>query len=152
MKDTSVHIIDSQISCHKMPQIIVNDSSLVLKNSELMEGERNGLIIENHAEALIQDSFISNHMYSQLWIDSESSAEVNATQIIEGHESDIFVQNKSVLHASKCIIQNAKFDFNIQAVNFSKIYLSETMVDNSFGSKFYSENNSEISSNLDEIS
>lgn len=152
MKDTSVHILDSQISCHKMPQIIVNDSSLVLKNSELMEGERNGLIIENHAEALIQDSFISNHMYSQLWIDSESSAEVNATQIIEGHESDIFVQNKSVLHASKCIIQNAKFDFNIQAVNFSKIYLSETMVDNSFGSKFYSENNSEISSNLDEIS
>lgn len=152
MKDTSVHIIDSQISCHKMPQIVINDSSLVLKNSELMEGERNGLIIENHAEALIQDSFISNHMYSQLWIDSESSAELNTTQIIEGHESDIFVQNKSVLHASKCIIQNAKFDFNIQAVNYSKIYLSETMVDNSFGSKFYSENNSEISSNLDEIS
>ncbi|MEK4385855.1 right-handed parallel beta-helix repeat-containing protein [Solibacillus sp. FSL W7-1464] len=152
MKDTSVHIIDSQISCHKMPQIVVNDSSLVLKNSELMEGERNGLIIENHAEALIQDTFISNHMYSQIWIDSESSVELNATQIIEGHESDIFVQNKSVLHASKCIIQNAKFDFNIQAVNFSKIYLSETMVDNSFGSKFYSENNSEISSNLDEIS
>ncbi|MEK5080302.1 right-handed parallel beta-helix repeat-containing protein [Solibacillus sp. FSL W7-1436] len=152
MKDTSVQIIGSQISCHKMPQIIINDSSLVLKDSELMEGERNGLIIENHAEALIQDTFISNHMYSQLWIDSESSVELNTTQIIEGHESDIFVQNKSILHASKCIIQNAKFDFNIQAVNYSKIYLSETMVDNSFGSKFYSENNSEISSNLDEIS
>ncbi|MER2029771.1 MAG: right-handed parallel beta-helix repeat-containing protein [Solibacillus sp.] len=152
MKDTSVHIIESQISGHKMPQIIINDSSLVLKDSELMEGERNGLIVENHAEALIHDTFISNHMYSQLWIDSESSVELNTTQIIEGHESDIFVQNKSVLHASKCIIQNAKFDFNIQAVNYSKIYLSETMVDNSFGSKFYSENNSEISSNLDEIS
>lgn len=152
MKDTLVNIIESQISCHKMPQIIVNDSSLVLKNSELLQGERNGLIIENHAEALIQESFISNHMYSQLWIDSESSVELNATQIIEGHESDIYVQNKSILHASKCIIQNAKFDFNIQAVNFSKIFLTETLVDNSFGSKFYSENNSEISSNLDEIS
>ncbi|MBD8036117.1 right-handed parallel beta-helix repeat-containing protein [Solibacillus sp. A46] len=152
MKDTSVNIIESQISSHKMPQVIVNDSSIIFKNSELLEGDRNGFIIKNHAEALIQDSFISNHGYPQIWIDSESTVELKATQLTEGRESDIYVQNNSVLHASNCIIQNAKFNFNIQAVNFSKIYLAETMVDNSFGSKFYSENNSQITYNMDEIS
>ncbi|MGN7478239.1 right-handed parallel beta-helix repeat-containing protein [Solibacillus silvestris] len=152
MKDTTLHIIESHIFSHKMPQVIVNDSSIIVKNSELLHGGRNGLIIENNAEAFIQDSFISDHAYTQIWIDSDSSVELVTTQLTEGHESDIYVQNNSVLHASSCIIQNDKFNGNIQAVNFSKIHLTETMIENSFGSKFYSENNSQITFNLDEIS
>lgn len=151
MKDATLHMYDSHVSAHHMPQVIVNDSSIIFKNCELLHGKRNGFIIENHAEAFIQDSFISNHAYPQLWINLDSVVELSATQITEGHESDIYVQNKSTVHATNCIIQNDKFNFNIQAVNHSNIHLNQTKVDNSFGEKFYSENHSQISHTMDDI-
>ena len=151
MKDASIHITECQIIAHKMPQIVVNDSSLIFRNSELLHGEKNGFIIENHSEALIQDSFISNHQYPQVWIDLESSVELSSTQLTEGHESDIYVQNNSTVHATNCIIHNDKFNFNIQAVNHSKINLVQTAVENSVGEKFYSENHSEITNSYDEV-
>ncbi|MGE7023537.1 right-handed parallel beta-helix repeat-containing protein [Solibacillus cecembensis] len=152
MKDASLEIFESQISSHQMPQIVINDSSLIFKNSELLQGERNGLIIENNAEAFIQDSFISNHKLSQIWMDADSTVELSATQITEGHESDFYVQNRSSLHATDCIIQNERFNYNVQAINHSKIELVRTSVENSFGEKFYSENNSLISHTFDEVS
>lgn len=151
MQDATMHIIESQVSTHKLPQIIVNDSSVIFKNSELLHGERNGFIIENHAEAFIQDSFISNHMYPQIWIDLDSAVDLSDTQLTEGHESDIYVQNNSTLHANNCFIQNDKYRFNVQAVNHSKIDLVHTTVENSIGHKFYSENNSQITHTLDEL-
>lgn len=151
LKDSSLKITESQISAHKMPQIVINDSSLIFKNSELIQGERNGFIIENNAEAFIQDSFISNHKHPQIWIDFDSHVDLLATQVTEGHESDFYVQNHSFLHATDCIVQNDRFNFNVQAINHSKIELLRTSVDNSFGEKFYSENNSHISHTFDEV-
>ena len=133
-------------------KIVLNDSSLIMKNSELFEGDRNGIIIENNSEAFIQDTFISKHIFPQIWIDLESNVELKSTQLTEGSESDIYVQNRSTLHATNCIIRNDKFQFNVQAVNYSKITLEETIVDNYAGEKFYSENNSIITNLLDEVS
>ncbi|AWE07558.1 right-handed parallel beta-helix repeat-containing protein [Lysinibacillus sp. 2017] len=151
MKDAMLQISESQISTHKLPQIVVNDSSIIFKNNELLQGDKNGFIIENHSEVLIQDSFISNHRYPQIWIDLHSTVDLKSTQLTEGQESDIYVQNNSTVHASNCIIQNDKFQFNIQAVNHSKINLVQSTVGNSIGDTFYSENNSEITHNLDEV-
>lgn len=151
LRDSTLHIHDSQIYKHQMPQIVVNDSSLIFKNSELYEGAQNGFIIENHAEAFIQDSFITNHLYPQLWIDLDSSVELKSTQLTEGAESDIYVQNQSSVYADNCIIHNDKFNFNVQAVNDSTIDLHQTMIENTFGEKFYSENNSFITHLLDEV-
>lgn len=150
-RDSTVHIYDSQISKHKLPQIVINDSSLIFKNSELLEGGRNGFIIENNSEAFIQDSFISQHLFPQLWINLESTVELSATQLKGGAESDIYVQNKSIVHATNCIIHNDRFNFNVQAVNHSKIDLFQTSVENTFGEKFYSENNSFITQIVDEL-
>ncbi|MEG0381223.1 MAG: right-handed parallel beta-helix repeat-containing protein, partial [Kurthia sp.] len=149
--NSSVHITESQILDHQMPQIVINDSSLIFKNSELLHGERNGFIIENNAEALIQDSFISNHKFPQIWIDLDSTVELSTTQVIEGHESDFYVQNHSFLYATDCIVHNDRFNFNVQAINHSKIELVRTSVENSVGEKFYSENNSLISHTFDEV-
>ena len=151
LRDSSLQIFNSQISKHAMPQIVLNDSSLIMKNSELFEGDRNGMIIENNSEAFIQDTFISKHIFPQIWIDLESNVELKSTQLTEGAESDIYVQNRSTLHATNCIIRNDKFQFNVQAVNYSKITLEETRVDNYAGEKFYSENNSTITNLLDEV-
>ncbi|WP_431026862.1 right-handed parallel beta-helix repeat-containing protein [Lysinibacillus sp. LZ02] len=151
-RDSSLLILNCQILKHAMPQIVLNDSSLIMKDTELLEGERNGLIIENNSEAFIQDTFISKHAFPQIWIDLESNVELKSAQITEGEESDIYVQNKSTLHASNCIIRNDKFQFNVQAVNHSNITLEETIVDNYVGEKFYSENNSTITNLLDEVS
>ena len=107
---------------------------------------------ENNSEAFIQDTFISKHSFPQIWIDLESNVELKSTQLTEGSESDIYVQNRSTLHATNCIIRNDKFQFNVQAVNYSKITLEETIVDNYAGEKFYSENNSTITNLLDEVS
>mgnify|MGYP006351783381 FL=1 len=152
LRDSSLQIFNSQISKHTLPQIVLNDSSLIMKNSELFEGDRNGIIIENNSEAFIQDTFISKHIFPQIWIDLESNVELKSTQLTEGSESDIYVQNRSTLHATNCIIRNDKFQFNVQAVNYSKITLEETIVDNYAGEKFYSENNSIITNLLDEVS
>lgn len=151
IRDSTMHIYDSQISQHKMPQVVINDSSLIFKNSELLDGVRNGFIIENNAEAYIQDSFISKHRYPQVWIDLNSTVELNATQLKGGTESDLYVQNKSSLLASNCIIHNDSFTFNVQAVNHSTIDLFSTTIENTVGETFYSENNSSITHKLDEV-
>jgi F-box protein 11 len=151
MQDATIEISECQITAHELPQIIVNDSSIVFKNNELLQGEKNGFIIENHSEALIQDSFISNHGYPQIWIDLDSTVELKSTQLTEGHESDIYVQNHSSLYATDCIIQNDKFQYNIQAVNHSKISLQQTSIEHSIGERFYSENHSEITHTFDEV-
>lgn len=150
VRDSTLHIYDSQISQHKMPQIVINDSSLIFKNSELLDGVRNGFIIENNAEAFIQDSFISKHRYPQVWIDLNSTVELSATQLKGGSESDIYVQNKSSVVASNCLIHNEHFLYNVQAVNHSTINLLGTTIENTLGEMFYSENNSFITHNLDE--
>ena len=117
----------------------------------MLQGDKNGFIIENHSEVFIQDSFISSHRYPQIWIDLDSTVELKSTQLTEGHESDIYVQNHSSLYASNCIIQNDKFPFNIQAINHSKINLQQTLIENATGEMFYSENNSEITHTFDEV-
>ncbi|MER1987309.1 MAG: right-handed parallel beta-helix repeat-containing protein [Solibacillus sp.] len=150
IRDSTLHIYDSQISQHKMPQIVINDSSLIFKNSELLDGVRNGFIIENNAEAFIQDSFISKHRYPQVWIDLNSNVELSATQLKDGSESDIYAQNKSSVVVSNCLIHNEHFIYNVQAVNHSTIDLLATTIENTVGETFYSENNSYITHNLDE--
>lgn len=152
LRHSSLQLEDCQISHHTLPQIVLNESSLTMKNSELLDGERNGLIIENKSEAFIYDSFITKHVFPQVWIDLESAVELRHTQITEGAESDIYAQNKSSLHASHCIIRNDKFQYNVQAVNYSNITLEHTLVDNFSGKMFYSENNSVITHSLDEVS
>lgn len=151
LRNSHLELNDCQISNHALPQIVLNDSSLTMKNSELLNGERNGLIVENNSEAYIQDSFITKHIFPQIWIDLASSVELKDTQLTEGAESDIYVQNKSSLHASNCIIRNDRFQYNVQAVNYSNITLEDTLVENSFGKIFYSENNSVITHSLDEV-
>jgi F-box protein 11 len=150
-KNSTITITECQISTHVLPQIVVNDSSLIFKNSELLEGERNGFIIENHSEAYIQDSYISKHRYPQIWIDRHSTVEMKATQITEGNESDIYVQNHSSLYADQCIIRNERFQFNVQAVNHSKIDLTHSIVENKMGDEFYIENNSFITHKVDDL-
>ncbi|WP_332645547.1 right-handed parallel beta-helix repeat-containing protein [Lysinibacillus sp. 54212] len=150
-RNSSLHVYNSQISHHKMPQIAINDSSLIFKGSELLDGARNGFIIENNSEAYIKESFISNHLYPQIWIDLKSNVELFSTQLTKGSESDIYVQNNSTTIANNCIIRNDKFALNIQAVNYSKILLQETIIENPIGDKFYSENNSTITNSLDEV-
>lgn len=148
-RNSTVHISDSQIAEHRLPQIVINDSSLIFRNSELIDGERNGFIIENHSEAHIQDSFISKHRYPQLWIDKNSTVELKMTQVTEGKESDIYVQNNSSVYGDQCIIRNDRFKFNVQAVNFSRIELTHSIVENSIGDEFYIENNSYITHKVD---
>lgn len=150
-QNSSLHIHNCQISQHTMPQIAINDSSLIFKGSELLDGARNGFIIENNSEAYIKDSFISNHAYPQIWIDLKSNVELFSTQLTKGSESDIYVQNNSTIVATNCIIRNDKFALNIQAVNYSKILLQETIIENLIGDKFYSENNSTITNSFDEV-
>lgn len=148
-KNSTLTINQCHITEHKLPQVVINDSSLIFKNSELMNGERNGFIIENYSEALIEDSFISKHHYPQIWIDRHSTVEMKATQITDGNESDIYVQNNSSLYADQCIIRNDRFQFNVQAVNFSKIDLTKSIVENKIGDEFYIENNSFITHEVD---
>lgn len=151
IRDSTLHIYDTHISHHKMPQVVINDSSLIFKNSELLDGVRNGFIIENNAEAFIQDSFISKHRYPQVWIDLNSTVELTSTQLKGGAESDIYVQNKSSVLASNCIIHNDQFTHNVQAVNHSNIDLFATTIENTLGETFYSENNSYITHKMDEV-
>ena len=152
MRGSRLLLEDCQISNHTLPQIVLNDSTLIMKNSELLEGERNGLIIENKGKAFIHDSFITKHDFPQIWIDLESSVHLEYTQITEGAESDIYVQNRSSLHATGCIIRNDRFQYNVQAINYSNITLEDTLVENITGKMFYSENNSSITHSLDEVS
>lgn len=144
LRNSSLYLLDSQIFHHELAQIVVNDSSVIMKNSEMFDGNRNALIIQNHSEVYIQDCFISKHVQHQLWIDFESTVELKSVQITDGALSDIFAQNQSSVYVSDSIIRNNKSRFNVQAVNFSKIELIKTVVENSYGDVYYSENNSFI--------
>lgn len=78
LRNSSFYLFDSQIFNHELSQIVVNDSSVILKNSELFDGCRNALFIQNHSEVYIQDCFISKHIQHQIWVDFESIVDLKA--------------------------------------------------------------------------
>lgn len=144
LRNSNLYLFDSQIFNHELSQMVVNDSSVIMKNSELFDGNRNALFIQNHSEVFIQDCIISKHVQHQLWIDFESTVELKSVQITDGTLSDIFAQNQSSVFVSDSVIRNTKSRFNVQAVNFSKIELLKTVVENIYGDVYYSENHSFI--------
>lgn len=144
LRNSSLYLFDSQIFNHELSQMVVNDSSVILKNSELFDGNRNALFIQNHSEVFVTDCFISKHDQHQLWIDFESTVELKSVQITDGALSDIFAQNQSSVYVSDSVIRNNKSRFNVQAVNFSKIEISKTVIENIYGDVYYSENHSFI--------
>lgn len=145
------NFINSQISHHSLAQIVVNDSSLIIYNSELLEGKRNALLIQNHSEVFIRDSYIAKHLKPQILIDYESTVDLEGVQMADGHQSDLLAQNRSAIYVSDSIIRNDHYRYNVQAMNYSKIKLKKTVIENKFGEVFYSENNSFITTTLDEV-
>lgn len=146
LKNSNLQFINSQLSNHHQAQMIVNDSAVVLNNSEIYKGKRSALLIQNHSEVTAIESFISNHLKSQIWIDFESTLQLNSVQLTEGHHSDLLAQNQCAVYISDSIIRNEKFRYNVQAMNHSKIEILKTIVENTFGDIYYSENNSVIQS------
>ncbi|MFJ8235950.1 right-handed parallel beta-helix repeat-containing protein [Ureibacillus sp. NPDC094379] len=146
LKDSHFFFYDGQISHHILTQIVVNDSSAVVRDSELYKGCRNAISVQNHSEVLVQDSFISKHAQSQIWLDLESTIELKGVQLTDGYHSDLYAQNQSEIYVTDSMIRNDKVLYNVRAVNYSKIELSKTIVDNRLGDTFYSENNSFITS------
>lgn len=144
LKNSNLQFINSQLCNHGQAQMVVNDSSVVLNNSEIFKGKRSALLIQNHSEVNIIESFISNHLKPQIWIDFESTVELNSVQLTEGHHSDLLAQNQCAVYISDSIIRNEKFRYNVQAMNHSKIEIMKTIVENKFGDIYYSENNSVI--------
>ena len=144
LRNSSLYLFDSQVFSHELSQIVVNDSSVILKDSELFDGHRNALFIQNHSEVFVTDCFIAKHAQHQLWIDFESTVELKSVQLTDGTLSDIFAQNQSSVYVSDSVIRNNKSRFNVQAVNFSKIEVSKTVVENIYGDIYYSENHSFI--------
>lgn len=151
-KDSSVAIYNTHISNHKLPQVVINDSSLLMDECEVLEGDRNGFIIEHHSEANIKNTFISKHAYPQIWVDHESVVDLLNVQLLDSKESDLYVQNNSRLFASNCIIRNKHFQYTIQAINHSTIELANSFIESPFNDCYLQENNSSISSSLDEVS
>ncbi|MDI7743543.1 right-handed parallel beta-helix repeat-containing protein [Lysinibacillus fusiformis] len=144
LRNSSLYLFDSQLFNHELSQMVVNDSSVILKNSELFDGNRNALYIQNHSEVFVTDCFISKHAQHQLWIDFESTVELKSVQLTDGALTDIFAQNQSSVYISESVIRNNKSRFNVQAVNFSNIEISKTVVENIYGDVYYSENHSFI--------
>lgn len=151
-KDSSVAIYNTHISKHKLPQVVINDSSLLMDECEVLDGERNGFIIEHHSEANIKNTFISKHAYPQIWVDRESVVDLLSVQLLDSKESDLYVQNNSRLYANNCIIRNKHFQFTIQAINHSTIELANSFIESPFDDCYLQENNSIISSSFDEVS
>ncbi|KGR90313.1 hypothetical protein CD30_12130 [Ureibacillus massiliensis 4400831 = CIP 108448 = CCUG 49529] len=145
------NFINCQISNHYLAQMVVNDSSLIINNCELIEGKRNGLLIQNHSEVFIRDSYIAKHMKPQIWIDFESTVDLESVQIAEGYQSDLLAQNRSAIYVSDSIIRNDRYRYNVQAMNHSKIKFNKTIIENKYGEVFYSENNSLITNSIDEV-
>ncbi|NLY79063.1 MAG: hypothetical protein GX072_03930, partial [Lysinibacillus sp.] len=54
IKNSNFFFYHSQIFQHDLAQIVVNDSSVILKESEIYQGKRNALFIQNHSEVYIQ--------------------------------------------------------------------------------------------------
>lgn len=144
LKNSNFFLYHSQISRHELAQIVVNDSSVILNDSEVFKGKRNGLFIQNHSEVFIQDSYISKHLQPQIWIDDESILELVSVQLTDGAHSDLHVQNQSKVYVTSSIIRNENYRYNVQALNNSKIDLVKTIVENKYGDVYYSENNSSI--------
>lgn len=144
MNNSNFFLYHSQIYQHDMAQIVVNDSSVILKDSEIYQGKRNALFIQNHSEVYIQESFISKHLQSQIWIDDESTLELLSVQLTDGAHSDLHAQNQSKVYVENSIIRNDKYRYNVQALNNSKIEIVKTVVENKYGDVYYSENNSSI--------
>lgn len=144
LKNSHLSLYHSQIHHHELAQIVVNDSSVILNNSEIYQGKRNALFIQNHSEVFIQESFISKHLQAQIWIDHESSLELLSVQLTDGKHSDLHAQNQSEVYVENSIIRNDQYRYNVQALNNSKIEIVNTIVENKYGDVYYSENNSSI--------
>lgn len=144
IKNSNFFFYHSQIFQHDLAQIVVNDSSVILNDSEIFQGKRNALYIQNHSEVYIQDSFISKHSQSQIWIDDESTLELLSVQLTDGFHSDLHAQNQSKVYVENSIIRNDKYRYNVQALNNSIIKIVKTVVENKYGDVYYSENNSSI--------
>ncbi|WP_342463228.1 right-handed parallel beta-helix repeat-containing protein [Ureibacillus sp. FSL K6-8385] len=144
LKNSNFFFYHSQIFKHDLSQIVVNDSSVILNNSEIYQGKRNALFIQNHSEVYIQESFISKHAQTQIWIDNDSTLELLSVQLTDGEHSDLHAQNQSRIYVENSMIRNEKCRYNVQALNHSKIEIVKTIVENKYGDVYYSENNSSI--------
>lgn len=144
LNNSNFFFYHSQIFRHDLAQIVVDDSSVILNNSEIYQGKRNALFIQNYSEVYIQESFISKHMQAQIWIDNESTLELLSVQLTDGEHSDLHAQNQSRIYVENSIIRNEKYRYNVQALNNSKIEIVKTVVENKYGDVYYSENNSSI--------
>ncbi|MFC5558570.1 right-handed parallel beta-helix repeat-containing protein [Ureibacillus thermophilus] len=144
IKNSHLFFYHSQIYEHDLAQIVVNDSSVILNNSELYKGKRNGLFIQNHSEVHIQESFISKHSQAQIWVEQKSSLELLSVQLTDGKHSDLHAQNLSKVYVENSIIRNDQYRYNVQALNNSIIEIVNTIVENKYGDVYYSENNSSI--------
>lgn len=151
-KNSSISIYNTHISMHKLPQVVIYDSSLLMDECEVLDGQRNGFIIEHHSEANIKNTFISRHTYPQIWVDRESIVDLLCVQLLDSKESDIYVQNNSRLYANNCIIHNKHFQYSIQAINHSTIELANSFIESPYDDCYLQENNSIISSSFDEVS
>lgn len=144
LKNSNLQLMNSQLCHHEQAQLVVNDSAVVLNNSEIYNGKKNALLIQNHSEVTATESFISNHLKPQIWIDFESTLQLFSVQLTDGHHSDLLAQNQCAVYISDSIIRNEKFRYNVQAMNHSKIEIMKTIIENTFGEIYYSENNSVI--------
>ncbi|RUL52169.1 MULTISPECIES: right-handed parallel beta-helix repeat-containing protein [Lysinibacillus] len=144
LRNSSCYLIDCQLFRNELSQLVVNDSSLIIKNSEIFDGKRHALYVQNHSEVFIQDCFISKHVQHQIWVDYESTLDIKGVQLTEGALSDLYAQNRSNVYVSDSIIRNNKSRYNVQAVNFSNIEITNTVIENKCGDVYYSENNSFI--------
>ena len=146
----TVKLVHCHVTKHVLPQIVIHESSLICQDSEILDGEHNGFIIEQSSDAFIQNCYIARHQYPQLWVDTRCNVDVISTQIKDGKESDIYVQNNSSIFLDQCMIQNNQSPYSIQAIDFAKVDISRSTIRNPHGQLFYSENNSTITNSLDE--
>ncbi|OCS90473.1 right-handed parallel beta-helix repeat-containing protein [Caryophanon latum] len=145
-----VELTDSQVSDHRFPQLVFDDSQLIVRNCELHSGQENGIILENDAEGFIEDTFISNHGLPQLWVDHNSNVELRSVHFTDAVASDIFARNHSTIDIYKCFVNNTKMEHNIQALNHSTIDLHDSIIRNTIGDVFYIENHSSITKDVEE--
>ncbi|MEL3961359.1 right-handed parallel beta-helix repeat-containing protein [Lysinibacillus endophyticus] len=144
LQNSNCYLLNSSIFRHELSQVVVNDSSVILKDSEVFAGSRHAFYIQNHSEVLIQDTFISKHAQHQIWIDFESTVDLKGVQLTDGSLSDIYAQNQSSVYVADSMIRNNNARYNVQAVNFSKIEIGNSVVENKYGDVYYSENHSLI--------
>ena len=145
-----LEMVHSEISDHRLPQLVVDDSQLILRHCEVHSGYENGLLLENEAEALIEDTFLSKHRFPQLWVNDHSSVELRTVHFTEAMEADIYVSQHSSIDLHKCYIYNERVAQNIQALHHSTIELHDSITRTTRGEAFYIENNSSITKDVEE--